>query len=138
MRTAAVLLAALVLAACGRDVINPGAFTTTGTWIAEAAEYEWELRLTQDRAVIRGTGELRVDADTLPLDVEGEWRYGPQGGPPRVDLVMRSAGFADASFAGTFTARDTLRGTVTGSGFTLPNVEFIRPVQQPAASTSKR
>jgi hypothetical protein len=125
MRAFAVLATLMVLAACGRDAVAPGAFTTAGRWTAEREPYAWVLDLTQDGAAIRGTGELSAAADTVPLEVFGEWRPA-QATPPEVGLVFQSPGYADVAFSGRFATADTLRGTLTGSGFSGDSLVLVR------------
>jgi hypothetical protein len=125
MRAFAVLAIPMLLAACGRDAVAPGAFTTSGMWTAEHEPYAWVLTLSQDGAAVRGSGELRTVADTLPLEVFGEWRPA-QATPPEVGLTFQSPGYADVAFGGRFATADTLRGTLTGSGFSNDSLVLVR------------
>ena len=133
-KTLAALLAALLFAtACGDDPLDIGSFSVEGDWLGSAkfaagggsppdtARYHFVLELEQTERDITGAGEIRAPADTLDVEVEGVWDY------PNVDLVFRAGGdFAPLVYTSTFATPDSLKGTLTGSGFASVPLVLLR------------
>lgn len=131
--------AAALLAACGGSDLDIGVFSVDGTWAgttrlpvpatedpADSAEYDFVLQLDQSERDVSGSGEVQAGAQSLDVDVRGRWDY------PRVDLVFTAPEFASVVFQSNFGAtRDSLKGTLTGSGFSGATLNLIR--QAPAA-----
>lgn len=126
-----------LLAACGEGPLDPGAYSLEGTWLGRAYPLELQMALEQDAENrVTGTGAVRmleerlvtentgdpprldtisidtVVTGTVDFDVSGDWDY------PSFELRFSSEGFADAEYAGAFTDADSVRGTLSGSGFT--------------------
>ncbi len=138
------LASATAFAACEGNSFDAGEFSVEGDWLGrvetpvgtppnDTVRYEIALSLTQDETTIGGTGELRAESDTVPLQVEGDWDY------PSVTLTIRGAGIIPLQFSGAWdtdtlpavppatlgqvvTRNDSIIGTLNGSG--LANVRF--------------
>ena len=136
-----------LLAACGQGPTDPGDYSLDGAWIG-GFPLEMELDLDQDGDNrVTGSGELRaleerletvvvseeprvvdtVSIDTVvtasvDFDVAGDWDY------PTFELRLRSEGYADAEYAGTFTSTtpDSIRGSLSGSGFGNATIVITR------------
>ena len=135
VRTAlpAVFAAALAAAACGDDPLDVGTFSVDGTWAgsakfavsgtgppADTARYTIVLDLDQAERDVSGEGEVRTAADTLAIDVDGRWDY------PSVDLRFDAPEFSAVVFDAQFATRDSLKGTLNGSGFNNVQLTLIR------------
>jgi hypothetical protein len=138
---------ATLLAACGQGPTDPGDYSLDGAWRG-GYPLELEFDLNQDgENRVTGTGFVRalqeqlvtvvvtdsprvvdtVSIDTIVtaqtgFDVSGDWDY------PTFRLRLRSEGFADARYTGSFTSTtpDSIRGTLTGSGFGNSTVVITR------------
>jgi hypothetical protein len=136
-----------LLAACGQGPTDPGPYSLAGSWRG-GYPIELEFDLNQDgENRVTGTGFVRalqeqletvvvtesprvidtVSIDTIVtaqagFDVAGDWDY------PTFELRLRSEGFADAEYAGSFTSTtpDSIRGTLRGSGFGSASVVITR------------
>lgn len=134
-----------VVAACGTGPLDPGPFTLQGTWHGRGFPLELFLDLLQDGGnQVTGSGEIRalqelLEVDTITLvplkldttlidtvvtdetavEVEGDWDH------PEFVLTLRSEGFADVEFDARYADRDTITGTLRGSGFSQ-NVRIVR------------
>jgi hypothetical protein len=139
-----------LLAACGEGPTDPGDFSLEGTWLG-GFPLELQFDLEQDgENRVTGTGLLRrleerletvvvsqdpivldtvlidtVATATVDFDVSGEWDY------PGFELRLRSEGYADAEYAASFTAADSVRGTLRGSGFANATVDIARQDDAP-------
>jgi hypothetical protein len=134
MRTRAVLaaLAVLALLACGDGPLDVGAFSVEGSWTgnarfavgagptADTARYDFVLDLEQTEADISGSGQVVTDAETLEVEVDGVWEY------PSVSLVLSAPEFIGVDFDATFATPDSLKGTLSGSGFNSVALTLIR------------
>ena len=136
-----------LMAACGQGPTDPAGFSLEGTWLG-GFPLELQLDLEQDGDNrVTGTGEVRalqeqletvviteeprvvdtISIDTIVtaqagFDVAGDWDY------PTFELRLRSEGFADAEYSGSFTSTtpDSIRGTLSGSGFGNPTIVITR------------
>lgn len=136
-----------LLAACGEGPTDPGDYSLDGSWRG-GYPLELDLELEQDGDNrVTGSGQVRAlqerletvvvsDSprviDTLSIDtivtgqvgfdVAGDWDY------PTFELRLRSEGYADAEYAGTFTSTtpDSIRGTLRGSGFGNATIVITR------------
>lgn len=135
-----------LLAACGEGPTDPGDFSLDGTWRGRAFLLELEFEFNQDGDNrVTGSGEARglrevletvpdpadstaldtvridtVVTSTVAFDVDGGWDH------PNFELRVRSEGYADAEFAGAWSAPDSIRGTLRGSGFGNATVVITR------------
>jgi hypothetical protein len=123
-------LGLLALAACS-DPLDVGTFSVTGSWRGkvylpvgtDSVAYDFRLELQQSSENVSGSGVIRAPTDSLPASVSGTWAY------PRVRLLISSDGYQDVDFNSTFTpqtSRDTLRGPLTGSGFSGRTLTLVR------------
>lgn len=130
--------AAVLLAACGGDELDVGSFAVDGRWAgtvrlpvpatedpADSARYAFVLDLRQSERDVSGSGEIRTEAESVEVRVDGRWEY------PRVNLLFSAPEFASVAFQSSFATRDTLKGTVTGSGFSGASLSLVR---QPSAA----
>lgn len=139
-----------LLAACDSGPLDPGDFTLEGTWVGRSFPYELFFVLEQggDNRVT-GDGEVRslreiletvvvseaplvldttlidtVTVDTVRFDVRGRWEY------PSFELRLTAEGYADAEYAGTWTAAaDSIGGTLSGSGFPGTSLRIVRQTE---------
>ena len=135
-----------VLAACESGPLDPGDYTLEGTWLGRGFPYELFLALEQDGDNrVTGEGEVRslrevletvvvpgdppgldttridtITTDTVRFDVRGRWEH------PTFELRLTAEGYADAEYAGTWAAADSIGGTLSGSGFTGTSIRIIR------------
>jgi hypothetical protein len=128
------IFAALAAAACGGEQLDVGRFAVDGRWAgtarlpitatenpADSARYDFLLDLEQSERDISGDGEVSTDAESLDIDVRGRWDY------PSVDMIFTAPEFASVAFDATYGAnRDTIRGTITGSGFAATPLVIVR------------
>jgi hypothetical protein len=127
------MAAALAAAACGGDQLDIGIFAVDGRWAgtvrlpvtatedpADSARYDVLLDLEQSERDVSGDGTISTGGESLDIDVRGRWAY------PDVDMVFSAPEFVSVAFDAAFATRDTLRGTVTGSGFTGAPLVIIR------------
>ena len=128
--------AAVLLAACGGSDLDIGVFSVEGTWAgtvrlpvpatedpADSAQYVFVLELDQSERDVSGSGEVQTDAESLDIDVDGQWDY------PDVGLLFTAPEFDAVVYQSRFGAtRDTLKGTLTGSGFSGATLDLIRQV----------
>jgi|GEM_PF-1909046 len=127
------MAAALAAAACGGEQLDIGNFAVDGQWAgtvrlpvtatedpADSARYDFTLDLDQSERDISGDGEVSTAAESLDIDVRGRWEY------PDVDLLFTAPEFASVAFDAAFATRDTLKGTITGSGFAAAPLVLIR------------
>ncbi len=133
------IAAALAAAACGGEQLNIGSFGVDGRWAgtvrlpvtatpenpADSARYDFILDLDQSERDVSGEGEIRTEAESLDISVDGRWD--PQG----VDMVFTAPEFLSILFESAFATRDSLKGTVNGSGFNGAPLILIR---QPSAA----
>jgi hypothetical protein len=119
-----------MLAACDSPV-DVGTFSVTGSWRgtvyvpagADSVPFVFRLELAQSGEEVTGQGVVRAPADSAQATVDGSWNY------PRVRLLISSDGYEDIDFNSTFTpqtSRDTLRGPLTGSGFSGRTLTLVR------------
>lgn len=137
LRAAAVPLAVLLgTGGCGNSPLAPGLFTLEGEWVGRAYPYELSLSLNQDADNrVRGEGELRglgtrpiagtARLDTIistraPVDARGKWDY------PSFTLRLAADEYADIRMAGSFASADSVRLTLTGSGFSGTAITLVR------------
>lgn len=139
-----------LLAACGEGPTDPGDYLLEGTWRG-GFPLELEFDLEQDgENRVTGTGLVRAleeELETVPdsttpgavdtvsidtvvtgtveFDVRGDWDY------PGFELRLYSEGYADAEYAGSFTAPDSIGGTLRGSGFGTATVPITRQTAEP-------
>jgi hypothetical protein len=139
-----------LLAACGEGPTDPGDYSLEGTWRG-GFPLELELDLEQDGdnrvtggGFVRALEEeletvpdpddpARVDTvsidtvvtGTVEFDVRGDWDY------PAFELRLYSEGYADAEYAGSFTAPDSIGGTLRGSGFGSEAIVITRQTAEP-------
>jgi hypothetical protein len=127
------IFAALAAAACGGEQLDVGSFDVDGRWAgtarlpvtatenpADSARYNFVLNLEQSERDISGDGTISTEAESLDIDVRGRWDY------PNVDMIFTAPEFASVAFDAAFATRDTLRGTITGSGFAATPLVIIR------------
>jgi len=121
--------AALLLAAACKEPLDVGAFSVSGQWKGrlaihttgvDSARYNFVLDLDQAERDVSGTATIQSGAQTVDADVAGDWTY------PTVRLRLTAPGYDLLDYTGTFATRDTLRGPITGSGFTNANLVIVR------------
>jgi hypothetical protein len=134
-KTATLAALAALLAACGDGgLVDPGAFTLTGSWSGTTGPYTFVFDLQQSGGDVSGTGEVTVPANpdedvpagTLDLAVSGSWDEA------RVELELSAPGFQETVYAGQFVRSDSVAGTLNGSGFSNTALSITRlpePVQ---------
>ncbi|HEV3049740.1 MAG TPA: hypothetical protein VGX50_05495 [Longimicrobium sp.] len=130
-----------LLAACGEGPTDPGDYSLEGTWRG-GFPLELELDLDQDgENRVTGTGLVRaletvpdpttpgavdtIVTGTVEFDVRGDWDY------PGFELRLYSEGYADAEYAGSFTAPDSIGGALRGSGFGSAAIVITRQTDEP-------
>jgi hypothetical protein len=127
---AAAIAAAALAGAAGacKQPLDVGNFSVAGTWVGRATKtvgtdsvgYTFTLDLKQDQASISGSGTIAADSGSADTKVSGTWAY------PAVTLQLTSSGFAPLGFASQFATRDSLKGTLTGSGLTGTTLTLVR------------
>jgi hypothetical protein len=127
---AAVIAAATLAgaAAACRQPLDVGNFSVTGKWVGrttkvvgtDSVHYTFTLNLSQDQRSVSGSGTIAADTASAATKVSGAWAY------PAVTLQLTSSGFAPLGFASQFATRDSLKGTLTGSGFTGATLTLVR------------
>lgn len=110
-RPLAALCLAAALAACGGEVIDPGAFELDGRWEGASDSLAVVLTLSKSARDVDGEGTLTGPRETLEVDVSGRWQF------PAVTLVLSAPGYADTRFEAQQANDSTLQGTLSGSGF---------------------
>lgn len=128
---AAALIAGAV--ACDKGSLELGSYDTTGVWRgtakvnsgADTLRYDFTFDLDQSGRGIGGTAKVVAHNDTLPGDsvstgVNGRWDY------PAVTLDLSAPGYDVVRFSAQFVTRDTLSGTLAGSGLSGKSLRIIR------------
>jgi len=128
IRTPLAALAVVAALACGDGPLDVGSFSVEGRWLgtatfavgADSARYDFVLDLEQAERDVSGSGEVITLAETLEVEVDGRWRY------PDVDLVLSAPDFTPVAFDATFATPDSLKGTLSGSGFDGVALTIVR------------
>jgi hypothetical protein len=125
-----VAAAVTVVAVACSDPLDIGNFSVAGQWKGTAAQpagtdsarYTFVLDLEQNEADVTGTATIQSGAETVEAEVIGEWDY------PNVTMRLTAEGFAPLDYAAQYSnaRRDTLRGPLTGSGFTTTTLVIVR------------
>lgn len=79
----------------------------TGTW-SGGTVFLLRINVLEEEATIRGTGMFNGN---LGMFINGKSSY------PDVSFTIESQGFIPATFTGTYVHKDTIDGTLNGSGF---------------------
>jgi hypothetical protein len=132
------IAAALAAAACGGEQLNIGSFAVDGRWagtvrlpvtatpeLTDSARYDFVLDLDQSERDVSGDGEIRTDAESVDIDVDGRWD------PTGVNMVFSAPEFSSVLFASRFATRDSLKGTLNGSGLDGAPLTLIRQASAP-------
>ena len=142
------LACAAALPACDGNSFDAGEYDVEGDWagtvetpvgtpVTDTVRYTIALSLTQEETFIGGTGELRAESQTVPLEVDGDWDF------PSVTFTLRGPGIVPIEFTGSWdrdtlppiapdTARrvviasDSIIGTLSGSGITSARLAIAR------------
>ncbi|HEX9935639.1 MAG TPA: hypothetical protein VGB15_00900 [Longimicrobium sp.] len=125
-----VAAAVTVVAVACSDPLDIGNFSVAGQWKGTAAQpagtdsarYTFVLDLEQNEADVTGTATIQSGGETVEAEVIGEWDY------PKVTMRLTAEGFAPLDYAAQYSnaRRDTLRGPLTGSGFTTTTLVIVR------------
>ncbi|HET7230299.1 MAG TPA: hypothetical protein VFJ16_09865 [Longimicrobium sp.] len=125
-----VAAAAVVLMAACKEPLDVGNFSAAGQWKGnlaravgtDSARYTFTFDLDQNERDISGTATIQSGTQTVEADVDGVWDY------PEVTLRLTAPGYAPLDYAAQYpnARRDTLRGPITGSGFTSTTLTIVR------------
>jgi hypothetical protein len=125
-----VAAAATVVAVACSDPLDIGNFSAAGQWKGTAAQpvgtdsarYTFVFDLEQNEADVTGTATIQSGAQTVQAEVNGVWDY------PNVTMRLTAEGYAPLDYAAQYSnaRRDTLRGPLSGSGFTTTTLVIVR------------
>jgi hypothetical protein len=126
--TLAAVAAAIGAAAC-KQPLDIGNFSAAGKWVGsfkrptagtDSVQYTFRFDLGQHQRDVTGTAVVRAGTDSLETNVTGRWNY------PAVTLRLSAPEYASLTFAASFVTSDTLRGPITGSGFSSTQLTIVR------------
>jgi hypothetical protein len=119
MKPLAYIALAIGLAACGGSDNNGGHITGTspdvfiGTWAGSADGATVTVATTQTDTTVSGSGTLAFGGDTTAFSVTGI------STPPAINLTA-THGDTTVTFVGTYVSRDSVAGTLTDNGLSIP------------------
>ncbi len=115
------LLPAMVFAtACGDSGSEPRTPSMTGTWVGDLQGAAVTVTLTERDQQVNGAGNIAFGTDRVAITAGGTHVH------PAVSLTIKSSGFQDINYQGTFTNDNTVSGSLSGSGFTGDNLIIRR------------
>lgn len=120
--------AAMLLVVACKEPLDVGVFSVSGQWKgtakqlvgADSVAYNFVLDLDQNEHDVTGSATIQHGSETVDANVDGDWDY------PDVTLRFTAPGFARLDYPARFATRDTLRGPITGSGFSATTLTIVR------------
>jgi hypothetical protein len=119
MKPIVCLALAIGLAACGGSDNNGGHITGVspeifaGPWAGSADGATVTVTTTQSDTTVSGSGTLAFSGDTTAFSVTGI------STPPAISLTA-THGDTTVTFVGTYVSRDSVAGTLTANGRSIP------------------
>lgn len=105
---------------CGKDATAPQQPSMTGNWQGSATPQFITMTLNESNTHVSGSGTITDGVTTANLTVTGSHNH------PQVSLQVTPGGFVPITLTGTFSGPDTVKASLTGSGFSNFAMTFVR------------